>query len=114
VPNTIHVEPIIGQYFSARDFLANSIHKNFGSATRQTAQTCRFQALQNDFQRLLADFREVMDLGRTETVNVDARKSSLNVGKQLFVPFERQFRMQTALHQNLVAAERHGFFNLTI
>ncbi len=42
------------------------------------------------------------------------RETRLDVRQQLLVPLERQFRVQAALHQNLVAAEGHGLFNFSI
>ena len=46
-----------------------------------------------------------MDLRRAEAVDVDLRKVALDVAQQLFVPLELEFRVQSALHQDLVAAQ---------
>ena len=52
-----------------------------------------------------------MNLRRAETVDVDLRKMPFDIGQQFFVPLDFEFRMQSALHQNLIAAEVHGLAN---
>ena len=56
----------------------------------------------------------MMDLRRTEAVNVDLREPRFDVGQQLFVPFQRQLGVQAPLHQDLVAAEGHRLFDLLV
>src|ERR1041385_650522 len=54
------------------------------------------------------------ELARTEAMNVDLWKLRLQVGEQIEIPLFGQFRMMTALHQDLRPAERDRLFDLAI
>src|SRR5208337_1454764 len=47
-----------------------------------------------------------------EAVDVDPGKMVLDVAEQLLVPLQSQMRMQSALHEDLVSAQRHGLADL--
>src|SRR5687767_12062056 len=53
-----------------------------------------------------------MNLRRAEAVNVDLWEGALDVVEKLFVPLQLIFRMQPALHQDLIAPEVDGFPDL--
>src|ERR1700756_3096375 len=46
----------------------------------------------------------MLELWRTEPVNIDVRISFSDVPQEIDVPLERQFRMMPALHQDLHSA----------
>src|SRR4051812_21366758 len=54
------------------------------------------------------------EFARAETVNVDLRELRFDVRQQIQIPLQRELRMMAALHQNLRAAERGGFFDLAV
>ena len=112
MPDAHDVEPVVSQDFAAGDLFADSIDKNLAATARQTSQTSSLESFQHGLQRQFADLCEVMNLRRTESMNVDLREMCAQRSQRLFVPFERQFWMQSALQQNLVAAKFHCFFNL--
>ena len=77
VPHAIHVQPIVGQHFAARDLAADAIDQNLRAAAGQAAQPGRLQPLEHRAQRQLRDLGEVMNLRRAEAVDVDLRKARL-------------------------------------
>ena len=91
---------------------ANAIDQDLGPAAGQAAQPRRLEPLEHLSQRQLRHLREMVDLRRTEPVHVDPREVALDVVEQLFIPLELQMRMQPALHQDLVAAQRDRLADL--
>ncbi len=112
MPHAHHVQPIIGQYFTAGDGRPHAVDQDLRAAAWQTAQPGGFESTEYFMQRELVDFGEVIDLWWAEAVNVHFRKVTLDVTEQLFVPIELEGRMQSALHQDLIAAQRDGLFDL--
>ena len=74
VPDSHHIEPVVGQHFAASHLLANAIDQNLAAAARQTAQAGGFESRQHFAKRQLADLREVMNLRRAEAVDIDLRE----------------------------------------
>lgn len=97
-----------------REFLTDAIDENLTAAAGERAETRVLQPLQHGFERQLVQLVEVPDFRRAERVQVHAGEPRLQVAEQLFVPFELQRRVHPALHENLVAAERDGFFDLLV
>ena len=56
----------------------------------------------------------MLELGRTESVDIDVRILFADVMQKVDVPFERQFRMMPALHQNLYSARGGKFVQFLI
>src|SRR5687767_4671187 len=54
------------------------------------------------------------EFARAEAVNVDLREFSFDVREQVARPLHRKARLMTALHEDLVSAERDRFFDLPI
>src|SRR5215831_3237803 len=54
------------------------------------------------------------ELAWAEPVNVDVREPALDVREQIQIPLLRQFRMVSALHQDLGATKRNGLFNFFV
>src|SRR5262249_36645703 len=60
-----------------------------------------------------ADFGDVGDLGRRETVQMNPRAEALlDRAQQILVPFDLQIRMQAALHQDARAAKVESLLDL--
>jgi hypothetical protein len=57
---------------------------------------------------------KVVDLRRAEAVNIDLRELGFQGAERVFVPLQREFRMQSALQQDLVPAECHRLFDLLV
>jgi hypothetical protein len=57
------------------------------------------------------DLGEMMNFGRTESVNVEIGIMTFDIGQHVFIPTEFKFWMQSALQQNLVSAEVYGLFD---
>src|SRR2546423_14922945 len=56
----------------------------------------------------------MLQLRRTDPVNVDVRLFSADVPKQIEIPLERQSRMVPALHQDLNSARRGKFVEFLV
>src|SRR5215831_6160836 len=56
----------------------------------------------------------MLELWRTESVNVDVRIFFPDVLQKIDIPFERQFWMMSALHENLNTARRGKFVKFLI
>lgn len=54
----------------------------------------------------------MVDFGRAERVQIDLRKTLFDRPQQILVPLQGQRRVESALHQDLIAAEIDGFLNL--
>ncbi len=96
----------------ARDLFPHAIDENLATAARQAPQARVLEASQHLNYRQFELLVEKVDLWRTETMNVDRGKVRADVAQQFLVPLHRQIRMQTTLHQDLVAAEFHGLAHL--
>jgi hypothetical protein len=56
----------------------------------------------------------VVDFRGAEAVNIKLREARFYVAQQFFVPLELEFRVQAALHENLIAAKVERFLNLLV
>ena len=52
-----------------------------------------------------------MNFRRAEAMNVHIRKMRFDVAEQFLVPLQFKSRMQTALHQNLIATQSDSLFD---
>jgi hypothetical protein len=112
VPGGVHLQPAVGEDFAARDLLADAIDENLAAAAGEAAEPGVLQSLEHRLERQLRELVEVPEFGGAEAVDVDLRELPLHAAEQVFVPLERQLRVQAALNENLVAAEVDGFLNL--
>ena len=114
MPDPADVEPVVGHHFAAGDGGPHAIDQNLATPPGQASQPGRLQPLEHLLQRPLADLGEVVDFGGAEGVDVDLRKRRPNVAQQLFVPLQRQRRVQAPLHQDLIAPQLDRLGNLLV
>src|SRR5271167_1798650 len=114
VSGAMHVEPVIGQAFQARDLVAHFIVENFGAATGNGIESGIAQPPDRIFDAQAADLGDADDLRRREAVQVDLRKALLDAAQQGLIPLDLQIRMQPALQQDSCATQLHGFAYLLI
>src|SRR5262249_41979417 len=114
VPDAVDVEPFVGEALVDGHRLADAIDEDFAAAAGEAAHAGFLEPAQHLAEWQLVDLVEVPQLRRTESVEVHSGKVLLQIAEQLFVPFELEARMQAALHQDLVAAQVHGFLNLLV
>src|SRR4051812_30498540 len=88
MPNAVHVEPIVGQYFSTGDLFPDSVNQDFAPASWETAESSGLQPRQNLFERHVVQLSEVIEFRRAETVNVDLRKVPLDIPQHVLVPLQ--------------------------
>src|SRR6185295_11984017 len=50
VPLAVHVQPVVGEHFAAREVLAHAVDQNLGPAARQASQAGRLQPLEHRSQ----------------------------------------------------------------
>src|SRR5438105_2640516 len=98
MPDAVHVKPIVGQHFAARDRVSDTIDENLRATAGQAAESRRLQPFEHRAKRQLRDFREVVDLRRAEAVDVDLRETTSDIVKQLFVPLKLELGVEAALH----------------
>src|SRR5260370_347669 len=111
VTGTMYVDPVVDRRFQAADAMAHRVVENFRAAAGQGIETRVAQPRERVIQREIADFGDVDNFGRGETVAPDG-VSRLNRAQQVFVPFDLEFWVQTALHQDSRAAQIKRLLNL--
>ncbi len=65
-------------------------------------------------QRQAEEMRKMLQLGRTEAVDINMRIFFADVAEQFEIPIERQLRVVPALHENLNTARGGKFVQLLI
>src|ERR1044072_3428157 len=108
------LQPLIAVNFQRRNFPPHPIDENFAAAARNRPKSSLPKFRNHFLQRHSEDLREMLKLRRTESANTDVRIFSPDVTQQIDIPFEPQFRMMPALHQNLNAANGGKFVELLI
>src|SRR6266480_4819337 len=109
-----HFEPLVALDFQWRNFPAHSVDQNFTATARDRAEAGVFEFCDYLTQRHSKNFREMLELRWTESVNVDVRIFLADVSQQVDVPFKAELRMMSALHQDLNTADGGKFVQLLI
>src|SRR5208337_4474397 len=112
MPDLVNLQPVVGQHLAPRDRLADAIDQDLGATTGKASQPRLFETPEHRPERQFRDLREVVNLRGAEAVDVDPGKMILDIAEQLLVPLQSQMRMQSALHEDLVSAQRHGLADL--
>src|SRR5438445_5577300 len=94
--------------------MPHAIHQNFTAAPWDRTKSSVFEFGNHFPQRHPESFREMLELGRTEPVNINARILFPDVMQQVDIPRELQFLMMPALHQDLNPAHGQKFVELLI
>src|SRR6476646_9241347 len=74
MPDSHHIEPVVGEHLAARHFFADAIDENFGAAAGDAAESGRFESFQHCADWKFVDFRKSMQLRRAEGMQIDLRK----------------------------------------
>src|SRR2546421_6408304 len=106
MPDAMDFQPFVGQAFVDRHSFANAIDEDFAAAAGQAAQASLLEPAKHFPKRHLVDLVKMPDFRRTEGVQIDLWKARLEIAEQFLIPFELETRMQAALHQDLIAAQR--------
>ena len=101
-----HREPRRHRGLGGRDRAPHVGVEDFGSGARQRIQSGGHEPAQRFERRQTADAGDVGHFGRTERMKPDPGEHPFQVAEQLFVEVDAELRMQPALQQQLVAAQR--------
>jgi hypothetical protein len=93
-----HFQPLVAVDLERRNFLSNAVHQDFTATARDRSEPCALELRDHFSQRHPESFGEMLELRRTESVNVDVRIVVPNVLQKIDVPRERQLRMMATLH----------------
>src|SRR6476469_4716010 len=100
----VNVDPLLHGAFQSADAMANVCIENLGSAARYGIEAGISQSGDRVPQGQAADLGDVHDFRRRKTVLPDI-EATPDRAQQIFVPFDMEVRMQTALHQDPGAAQ---------
>ena len=107
------VQPSVGRGLAGADRAADAIDENFRPAAGQAPQAGRLQPLQHRrATRQPGHVGHVDDFRRAEAVDVDLRKTPLDVAEQLLVPGQVNSGCRPPCKQDLVAAQGDRLFDL--
>ena len=85
-----HFQPCVGLAFQRRDSLAHAVDQNLATAAGNRSQPGFLELRDHFAQRHAEDFGEMLELRRTESVNVDVRIFLPDVMQQIEIPVEWQ------------------------
>src|SRR5262245_49239349 len=109
VPNTMNVEPFLGGFFAATDFVAHFRIENFGAATGDGAESVFTQKRKCLGNRNLKDsLRQMAHFNGGESFNVEGRVESAQSAQQVEIPFSLQGGMQTTDHVHFGNSQGQG------
>ena len=114
VPNAMDFQPLVGQAFVDGHGFADAVDEDFAAAARQAAHAGFLEPAQHLAQRHLVDLVKVPELRRTEGMQVHLRKACFEIPQQLLVPLQLKAGVQSTLHEDLIAAQLNGFFDLFV
>src|SRR5205085_3120360 len=100
--------------FQRRNSIANAVYQDFSAAAGNRTEPGLLEPRNHLAQRHSEQLREMLQLRRTEPVNVDVRIFFADVPEQIQIPLERQLRMVPALHQDLNPAGRGKFVEFLV
>ena len=83
MPNPHHVKPIVGHDLTSRDRRSNAIDQDFRASAGDTTKPRSFESLENGLNRKLVHFREMVQLGRAESVDVHIWIMGFDVPQQI-------------------------------
>src|SRR5215813_13079137 len=109
-----HLQPLIAVNFQRRNFLSHPIHQNFSAPAWNRSESGLFEFRDHFAQGHPEGLREMLKLGRTESMNVDVWIFFPDVTQQIEIPLERQFRMMPPLHQDLNTTNGRKFVQFLI
>jgi len=98
-------QPIGGQAFQARDFVADFVIQNFRTAAGDGIESGIAQARNGIAQGELAVFRNGENFRSRVAMQVNFREPLFDSGQHAFVPVNLEIGMQSPLHQHTRAAE---------
>src|SRR5438477_9200211 len=109
-----YLQPFVTLDFEWRNSLAHPVNQNFATTTGDGAEAGFLEFREHFPQWHSKNFREVLELRRTEPMNIDLRIFLSDVVQQIDIPFEAQLRVMSALHQDLNPADSAKFIQLLI
>src|SRR5215470_5291356 len=92
-----YLQPFVAVDFQRRNSLPHAVHQNFTAAAWDRTKSSVFEFGNHFPQRHPESFREMLKLGRTESVDIDVRIFVSDVMEEIDIPLERQLRMMPAL-----------------
>ena len=107
VPLAVDLQPVVGEHLAARHRLPHPIDEDLATTAGERTEAGPGEPLQHFHEGALRDLREVVDLRRRETVDVDGGVVVLDVAEHLLVPLQRQRGVEPTLKEDLVATEGH-------
>jgi len=109
VGGAMNVDPVGGEAFEARDFVADFVVENFGAAAGDGIESGVPQAENGVADAEVAVFGDGDDLRCGVAVQMHLRKTLADAAQHFFVPVDLEVGMQAALHEHAGAAELNGF-----
>ena len=110
----MHLQPVRGQAFQPRDFVADFIVENFGAAAGNGIESRIAQPRNRVAHAEAAVFGDRENFRSGVAVQMNFRKALLDAAEHLLVPVDLEIGMQASLHEHAGAAEFDGLANLFV
>ncbi len=108
VGSAVNVDPVGGEAFEARDFVADFVVENFGAAPGDGVESGVAQAEDGVANGEVAVFGDGDDFRRGVAVQMHLRKTLADAAQHFLVPVDLEVGMQASLHEHAGAAEFDG------
>ena len=114
VRRAVHIQPVAGQAFQARDLVAHFVIQDFRASPGNRIEARIPEPGNRVANGQPAIFRDGNDLRRRIAVQMDLGKALLDASHHLLVPLDLQVGMQATLHEHPGPAQFHGLLDLGV